>query len=65
MIDSFVTKSNFMGSDISGAFFSDVEFYTANLQNISADRTALVKCKLMDSRLDRARSSMRLFTIRP
>lgn len=54
VIDSFITKSNFLGCDVTGAFFSDVEFYTTNLQNLSAERTVLVKCKLMDSRLDRA-----------
>ena len=53
LIDSFITKSNFLGCDFTGAFINDVEFYTANLQNVHADHTVLVKCKLMDSRLDR------------
>lgn len=53
VIDSFITKSSFLGSDLTGAFFNDVEFYTSNLQNLNADRTVIIKCKLVDSRLDR------------
>jgi uncharacterized protein YjbI with pentapeptide repeats len=53
LIDSFITKSNFLGCDFAGTFVNDVEFFTANLQNVHADRTVMVKCKLVDSRLDR------------
>jgi uncharacterized protein YjbI with pentapeptide repeats len=53
LVDSFITKSNFLGCDLTSSFVNDVEFYTANLQNVHADHTILIKCKLTDSRLDR------------